>query len=310
LSRFEEFDLGRIHPQAIQERSSKVHIAEFARPAQSGASFQAFFDSLPHILAGEGIRRVVSAIARARQNSKPVMVTMGAHVIKCGLSPVLIDLIRRGIITSVALNGAGAIHDSEVALFGQTSEDVVSGLRTGTFGMSAETAGFLNDGARDAASSADGLGETLGRLLHHHAAYADLSVLAACHSAGIPATVHVALGTDIVHMHPSADGAAYGDASMRDFRILAACLQSLNGGGVLMNIGSAVVLPEVVLKGFAILRSAGLPLDDFTSVNLDFVQQYRSGQQILARTGELGATGIALTGHHEILIRRRVAISP
>jgi hypothetical protein len=302
MGRHYEFDLNRIHTQPIAERTSKVFVSDFAKPPRAESSFRNFFDSLPKILAGTGIRDAAQAVARARQNGKPVLFAMGAHVIKCGLSTVVIDLIDRGIITSISMNGAGAIHDSEIALFGATSEDVLAGLKDGTFGMSSETASFLNGASQDAMRSGCGLGESIGRLLLESSPNDRVSILAACARKAIPATIHVGIGTDIVHMHPSADGAAYGETSLRDFRILVGCLESLNGGGALLNVGSAVILPEVILKGFAILRSAGLPLQDFTSINLDFVQQYRSGQQIVLRTSQLGARGIALTGHHEIMI--------
>jgi hypothetical protein len=301
MSRYSEFDLSRIRAQPIARRTSKVDAADFARPARPGATFAEFFDSLPQILAGASLREAVDAIARAHRAGKPVIAAMGAHVIKCGLTPVITDLVGRGIITAVATNGAGAIHDSEIGLFGITSEDVAAGLKDGTFGMAEETATFLNDAAREAKTREDGLGETIGRLLSERGVGLE-SLFAACWQSGAPVTVHVGIGTDIVHMHDSADGASYGEASLRDFRILVNCLESLSGGGVLMNIGSAVVLPEVILKGFAVLRSAGIPLEEFTSINLDFIQQYRSGQQIVIRTTQLGAHGIAITGHHELVI--------
>ncbi len=288
---------------SVKGRSSEISIEQLARPPEKGRSLRGFVDTLPDILAGRSFRQLAKAVAQARTKGKPVIAGMGAHVVKCGLSPVMIALMREGVITAVATNGAGAIHDSEIALFGHTSEDVRAGLEHGTFGMTRETAGFMNGAAVTAREEELGLGESVGKcLLDAKAPHADLSIMATGFSLDIPVTVHVALGTDVTHMHPGADGSAYGEATMRDFRILTAAMKELGGGGVLLNLGSAVILPEVFLKAFSTLCNLGCDLSGMTCANLDFVQQYRPMQQIVNRVDALGATGISLAGHHEILI--------
>lgn len=302
-SNYEEINLSGIRTTSLAGRPSVVDAGAFARPAAPGRSVREMLDSMPDILAGRTIRRLAAAIAGARRNGKPVIMAMGAHVIKCGLSPVINDLMRREVVTAIALNGAGAIHDSEIALHGSTSEDVRSALPDGTFGMARETAGFINSSVAFARDEGLGFGEAVGRrLLETGAPHADLSLFATACSLGVPATVHAAIGTDITHMHPDADGAAYGDATHRDFRIFAAALKNVGGGGVLLNVGSAVILPEVALKAFSVLRNLGYDLSGMVGANLDFIQQYRSTQQIVNRLEALGGTGMSLTGHHEILI--------
>lgn len=302
-SRYPTVDLTELRTLSIAERRSKVDVRDFAKPHEPGSGIGAFLDSLPDIFAGSWMRTVIDRIASARVQGKPVVVTMGAHVIKCGLSPMLCDLMRRGVITALAMNGAGGIHDSEIARFGVTSEDVVDGMHTGLFGMAVETADFLNDSARAARDSSLGFGEVMGReLLNMHAPYASSSLMATAYECGVPVTIHACIGCDIVHMHPSADGSAIGDASMRDFRILTEAMRDLGGGGVLANIGSAVVLPETVLKAVTTLINLGCDMSGMFGVNLDFMQQYRSNQQVVARIKEIGGDGVALTGHHEIMI--------
>jgi len=302
-SKYGEIDTSGFNPKSIKGRASKVSIEQFAGSPGVGKSMGQFIDSLPDILAGRLLRDLASSIANAHRNGKPVIACMGAHVIKCGLSPVIIELMSKRILTTVATNGAGAIHDSEIALFGVTSEDVAEGLKQGNFGASKETAEFINQAVSNAYREKMGLGESVGRsIAESDAPYARASILAAGYQLGIPVTVHVAIGTDITHMHPGADGAAYGDASMRDFRILVAAMKHLGSGGVLLNLGSAVILPEVVLKGFAMLRNMGYDFSGMVGANLDFVQHYRSSQQVVARVELLGGRGIALTGHHEIMI--------
>jgi len=288
---------------SIADRASKVGKDDFASVHARGASVAEFIESFPDILAGRWVRTVMDRIVAARKNGKPCAVAMGAHVIKCGLSPIIIDLMRRGIITSLAMNGAGAIHDSEIAFFGKTSEDVVEGMRTGMFGMATETAAFLNDGARAAVDDDLGFGEALGRaVIESNAPNREISLLAAAYECSVPLTIHACIGCDIVHMHPGADGAAIGAASMRDYRILTEAIKNLGDGGVLMNIGSAVVLPEVILKAITTLINLGYSMKGMTGVNMDFVQHYRSNQQVVARVREIGGEGISLTGHHELLI--------
>lgn len=303
-SRYPEFDLTRIKPQPFAERASKVRVEDFAMAPAPGRSFAEFLTSLPNILAGSEIAQIAQAIVTARRNDRAVIASLGGHVVKTGLAPVLIALMERGLLTCLAVNGALAIHDAEIALFGATSEDVVAGLRSGTFGMARETSAFYNDTIRRGVAAGLGVGECLGRaLLEADAPHADKSLLAAAYRLNIPLTVHIALGTDIVHCHPNADGAALGEGTLRDFRILTHQMANLAHGGVLLNLGSAVVLPEVLLKAIALLRNRDPEgFTDFLGVNFDFIQHYRSNQQVVSRVKAIGGRGIALTGHHEIMI--------
>jgi hypothetical protein len=301
-SSFNEIDISKVRTRSIHDRESKVHVESFASAPTPGGGVLGLLESMPRILAGNDIRTVVNGIVKAKRSGRPVIVGIGGHVIKCGLGPVIADLIERGVVTTVAMNGAVAIHDTEIALFGHTSEDVYPALQDGSFGMTAETADFINSAVSRAASEGLGLGESIGKaLIESNAPHQSASILASTAQAGIPATVHVALGTDVVHMHPSADGAAWGEATMRDFRILVAALSEISGGA-LLNVGSAVVLPEVVLKAFSILKNQGHELHNFMTANLDFLRQYRSNEQIVARASAVGGKGAALTGHHEILL--------
>ncbi len=302
-SKYTRIDPTNLKTMSIEDRKSKVSVRDFARPCKPAATVAELLDSLPDILAGRTIRTVIDRIVAARSKGKPVIAAMGAHVIKCGLSPIVADLIRRRVITAIALNGAGAIHDVEVACFGETSEDVVDGMREGMFGMVRETADFLNQGARTAAREDLGLGEALGRtLVERDVPHRGVSLLAAAYESDVPVTIHVCVGCDIVHMHPSADGAAIGRSSMADVRILEQAMTDLGDGGVLMNIGSAVVLPEAILKALNMVINLGHDIRAMTGVNLDFVQHYRSNQQVVSRVRELGGDGISLTGHHELMI--------
>ncbi|MHC4605385.1 MAG: GSU2086 family protein [Planctomycetota bacterium] len=281
----------------IRRRKSLVSVKDFGRPT-SGRGAAEVLNSLPDIYAGKNLRTLVKEIARAHKRRKQVAVAMGGHVIKCGLGPHLIDLIRRGVITSVAMNGGASIHDYEISLIGKTSEDVAKGLKDGSFGMARETAGAYAEAAADGAWGR-GLGRALGELiLRNRNRHADLSVLAACARKGIPATVHVTIGADIVHMHPEVGGEALGESSMIDFRILTGVAARLERG-VWLNVGSAVVLPEVFLKAVTCARNLGFKLKEFTTANLDFIQHYRPSQNVLARPR---GRAIAITGHHEILI--------
>lgn len=302
-SKYPAVDLADLRTMSIADRKSKVDVRDFAKPYRAGSGLSEYMESMPNIFAGEWIRTVVERIASAHRAGKPVVVGMGAHVIKCGLSPILCDLMRRGVITALAMNGAGGIHDSEIARFGRTSEDVVEGMRTGMFGMAEETAEFLNGAAKAAWADRLGFGESLGKaLIEENAPHAGTSLLAVAYECGVPVTVHACIGCDIVHMHPSADGSAIGDASMRDFRILTEAMRNLGGGGVLANLGSAVVLPEVMLKAVTTLINLGCDMKGMVGVNLDFVQHYRSNQQVVARVREIGGEGYSLTGHHELMI--------
>ncbi len=304
MSRYPEFDLTKVETQPFSERTSKVSVRDFARPPSPNRSFAEFLGSLPNILAGPEIRTIAEAVVTARAKGRAVVLSLGGHIVKTGVSQPLIALMEQRMVTAVAVNGAFAIHDAEIALYGQTSEDVVSGLQSGTFGMSAETAAFYNGTISAGVSNRLGVGECLGKaLVEANAPFTESSLLAAAYRLGIPLTVHVAIGTDIVHAHPNADGAALGEGSMRDFRILTHQMEGLAGGGVLLNIGSAVVLPEVLLKSIALLRNRHKgTFTDFLGVNLDFIQGYRSNQQVVSRVKSIGGRGISLTGHHEIMV--------
>ena len=300
---YEEFDLSGVRTYPLQSRASKTHIADFARPVERGGSFRNWFESLPTILGGEDLRKVVRAIVAARRRDAGIVWGLGAHVIKTGVSPVLIDLMRRGWVSAVALNGAGIIHDFEIALSGGTSEDVDEALGPGRFGMAEETAMLLNDAIRRAARRQQGIGQAVAEFLAgRNPPHADHSIAVAAHRHGIPLTVHVAVGTDIIHMHPAASGAAIGEGSLRDFRYFTSTVARL-GGGVYLNCGSAVILPEVFLKAVALVRNQGISLDGLTTVNLDFLRMYRPQTNVVARpVAGTNGTGISLVGHHEVLI--------
>lgn len=307
---YQQLDLSVVRTYSVRERQNKVATAEFGKVLAPGASFAEFFDSLPDILAGQELRAVVDAIVTAHQNGRPVIITMGAHVIKVGLSPLLIDWMRRGVLTALATNGAGAVHDSEVARFGVTSEDVGAGIQSGMFGMARETGEFINGAAKIAQERNAGFGETLGDLLREEAApHQPLSLLAKGREYSVPVTIHVAIGSDIPHPQPSHDGAATGAATWNDFKIFANVMKNLSGG-VLLNIGSSVVLPTIIEKSLAVCRNLGYQVEDFTGVNLDFIQHYRSTWNPVRRANELTqgkGRGIAITGHHELTIPLLVA---
>ncbi len=296
-------DLNQVRTVPLQARANKVNLDRFARPPQPGRSFADFLRSLPAILAGSDFHNVVESIVRARRHGRPVILGMGAHVLKCGLSPILIELMRRGVLTAIALNGSGAIHDFELALIGETSEDVAAGLSDGTFGMVRETGELMNQAINGVLQHAEsGMGALLGeQLLALSAPHRDYSVLAAGRRFNVPVTVHVAVGTDIIHMHPSANGAALGQASFNDFRLLAGCVRELSGG-VYLNVGSAVVLPEVFLKAFTVAQNLGADLRDFTTVNMDMLMHYRPDENVVRRPPMVGGKGYALAGRHEIMI--------
>jgi rfaE bifunctional protein nucleotidyltransferase chain/domain len=295
-------DLTRLRTIPLADRVSTVGADQFAAPL-SFAGASAWLDALPRLLAGSDLRTLVQALAEAPARGRPVIAAIGAHVIKCGLAPVLLELMDRGVITGIATNGATIVHDVEIALAGKTSEDVTRGLRDGTFGMAEETHRFCNHAVRQGVAAGHGLGAAVGQaLLAADAPHAAVSLFAGAARRGVPVTVHVAIGTDVLHMHPTADGAAIGEGSLRDFRALTAQMAALGGGGVLLNVGSAVILPEVILKAFGILRNLGHDLTGFLSADLDFVRHYRGSRQVVERVKELGGRGIALTGHHEIML--------
>jgi hypothetical protein len=295
--RYEPVDLRLTRRVPASGQPHKVDIEQFAR---GPVPVSGFIEALPRLLAAEDLRRLVADILAARRADRPVLLMMGAHVVKCGLGPVVIALMERDLVTAVAMNGAASVHDCEIALLGHTSEDVAPAMERGVFGMTAETGEFLNRCISRAAKEGLGLGEALGADLRS-APHAEKSVLAAAHALGCQATVHVAIGTDIHHMHADADGAALGAASHTDFRLLAGAVRELTGG-VVMNVGSAVLLPQVFEKALAVARNTGSDVRNFTAANLDFVQLYRPGKSILEKARDLGGRGYALTGHHEIML--------
>lgn len=304
--------LDRIHTYPLASRQSKVTVQEFARVSRPGASVQEWIKTLPSILAGESFRAVVEALKRARRKRKPIIWGLGGHVIKVGAGPVLIDLMRRGYATAFAMNGAALIHDFEVALAGATSEDVPAALGSGSFGMADETGRDIHASIAHGAPLGLGLGESAGRFLAgaREAKFKKFSVLAFAYRSRIPVTVHEAIGTDIIHQHPAMDARALGAATYRDFLLLASLVRDMNGGGVYLNAGSAVMLPEVFLKCFSLAANLGRTPRGITTVNLDFIQHYRPLQNVVARPtaaalgarGQLRSHGYALTGHHEIMI--------
>lgn len=304
--------LDRVHTYPLKSRPSKVTVAEFAKPVRPGASVSQWLDSLPRILGAESFRAVVAALENARKKRKPMIWGLGGHVIKVGLGPVLIDLMRRGYITAIAMNGAAMIHDFEVGLVGATSEDVPAVLGKGRFGMAEETGRYINESIIAGGKAQIGIGEAVGRFLagSREAGFRKYSLLAAAYKLKIPVTVHEAIGTDIIHTHPAMDAAALGTATHLDFRLLAAQVQQMDVGGVYLNVGSAVVLPEVFLKCVSLAANMGRAPRGITTVNFDFIQHYRPVQNVVLRPTASAGTGrkrhrsqgYALTGHHEIMI--------
>jgi len=302
MTRYREADLSRLTTASVTTRPTRVTVADLARPVDP-ADAARVLDALPRQLGAEALREAVARTARSHRGGRPVVAMLGGHVIKVGVAPCLVSLLEAGIVTHVAMNGAAAIHDLELARIGRTSEDVEANLHAGTFGMVDETGDFMNAAAIDGARRGEGLGECWGRALVESAPpHAAASVLAATWRLGVPATVHVAIGTDTIHHHPACDGAALGATSLRDFRILAATLAEARGATVL-NLGSAVLMPEVFLKALAVARNLGASLDDLTTVNFDQIQHYRPRVNVVERpTRAPGARGFAITGHHEILL--------
>jgi deoxyhypusine synthase len=303
MSQYKQIELHKVKTVSIARRKNKVGLKDFARvydPRRK--SFSAFIKSLPDILAAKDLRVFVNDILKAVKSRKPVIVFIGAHVIKVGLGPLLIDLMKRKIITCISMNSAAAIHDVESALWGMTSEDVEENIKDGTFGMAKETGefinGHLNEGLVDGSA---GYGEVLGKALRN-APNANISVIATAYRLKIPVTVHAAIGTDIIHQQPSMSGAATGELSFRDFKVLSNVVKDLRGGGVVMNIGSAVVLPEVFLKSLTVARNLGYKANGFTTANFDMIQHYRPRMNVVMRPTKNGGKGYMFTGHHEIMI--------
>lgn len=300
-SRFPEVDLSKIRRVSIEERGGTVSVGEFVEPRDPGPEFDRVLEMVPDLFAGRDFRAAVSALGEAARGGRTFLFMFGAHVIKCGLSRLLIDLMERGVISALATNGAGAIHDYEIARWGVTSEDVAAGLLDGTFGACAETADGMNAAVARGSDEGLGFGESIGRALADAGApNRDASIFARAHELKIPVTVHVAVGTDIVHEHASADGGAIGRASLTDFRILAEVVGSLEGG-VVVNAGSAVVLPEVFLKALAVARNLGRARS-FTAVSLDMAEPYRAMVNVVGRPTAESGLGIALRGRHELLL--------
>ncbi|QTA90123.1 hypothetical protein [Desulfonema magnum] len=299
---FKPIDLSELKTYSLSKRKSKVCTDDFAGVWKAGSGFKDFFDCLPNILAAGDIREVISSMATAFENKKTIAVAMGAHVIKVGLNPIIIDLMERGIIKAVAMNGAGIIHDSEVAMTGQTSEDVAASLGDGMFGMARETGAFLSDAIQKAGQDSLGLGQAVGlSIIENKLLFMDKSILAAGARLGVPVTVHIAIGTDIIHMHPQFDAKEAGGASHRDFRTFASVVATLEHG-VYLNVGSAVILPEVFLKAITLVRNLGHHVENFTTVNMDFIRHYRPMTNVVNRPTSEGGRGFNLVGHHEIML--------
>lgn len=299
---YPRLDLTRVKTYKLAQRKSKVQIQDFAQPHKPGSSLSDFLSNLPSILAARDFKAVISAVVQAHRQDKMIIAGLGAHVFKVGLNPIIIDLMERGVLKTIALNGAGIIHDFELALVGKTSEDVDREINSGMFGMAEETGLVLNTTITNGVKQGMGIGEAVGRhILSERYPYQKMSVLAAGARLGIPISVHVAIGTDIIQMHPSVDGAAVGQGSLLDFRLLAHSVSRMESG-VYLNIGSAVLLPEVFLKAVTLARNLGYILKRFTTVNMDFLQHYRPLTNVVRRPTQQGGKGYTLTGHHEIMV--------
>lgn len=301
MKRYKPVSLKKIKTYSLSKRKSKVEIASAALLYESGNSFSDFIKGLPEILAAKDFRAVVRAIIDARKNKRPVILGMGAHPIKVGLSPIIIGLIEKGIVTAIATNGACIIHDFELSFTGQTSEDVAEELCKGTFGMAKETGEYINKAINSGVQKGLGIGKSLGEMIQNSKfKYKNMSIFGTAYKLGLPATVHVAIGTDIIHMHPQADGRSLGEGSHRDFKLFTSVVSDLEGG-VYINLGSAVIMPEVFLKALTIARNLGNKVENFTTVNMDFIQHYRPHQNVLKRPTFKKGCSYALTGHHEIM---------
>ncbi len=301
MGRYPELDLSRVRTVSLSGRESLVSVDAFVDPEALGREGDPF-DAFPEILAGRAVRDLADRMAAAARAQRPVLVMLGGHVVKTGVTPCLTRLAEVGVISAFAANGAVAIHDTEIALAGRTSERVERGLATGEFGMARETAEFVNRAATEGAEREEGLGEALGRLLLSASPpFLRYSLIAAAYRLGLPFTLHVAIGADVIHQHPSCDGRSVGETSLRDFRILSAVLRDIDGG-VVVNLGSAVLLPEVFLKALNVARNLGHSASGFAAANCDFIQHYRPGRNVLDRPTARDGEAYALTGHHEILV--------
>ena len=302
MNEYSPLDFSGLHTYSIHGRTSKVTVADFAKPLASGATMTDFLASLPNQLMGHDFPELVNRLAAVRQAGRPLLIGMGAHVIKVGLNPLLIDLMEREVITGLALNGAGIVHDTEIAMAGRTSEEVEQVLGTGAFGAARETGEVVNAAISRGANNDTGIGQAVGEfLLERNFPHNDMSLLASARRLGVPVTVHVAMGTDIVHIHPTADGAAIGKAGHQDFRLFCAMVADLEGGAYL-NFGSAVLLPEVFLKALTVARNLGHTVDHFVTANFDFIRHYRPTTNVVNRPTASGGKGYNVTGHHELMI--------
>ena len=303
-------ELAGVKTYPLASRPSKVNLNDFARPLDGGASMRDFLESLPNVLAVQSLKHIAQRMRRARELQKPIIWGIGGHVIKTGLAPLLIDLMDDGFVSAIAANGSVLVHDAEIAMIGSTSEDVDATLQEGVFGGADETGNLLNRAAQEGAQDQIGLGEAVGRsLLALEPQHRNYSLLCAAYAARVPFTVHLTIGGDIAHFHPTVDGAALGATSHTDFRLLAELVKRMDGGGVYLNVGSAVVLPEVFLKCVTLVRNLGHPLTDITTANFDFIQSYRPLTNVVRRPTEKGAgEGYSITGHHELTIPLLAAI--
>lgn len=303
-AKFEPLDFDHIKTYDLASRPSKVTIADFAQPIKADDSLKFFLDKLPNFLAVKSLRQIAAQVRRARDLQKPIVWGIGGHVVKTGLAPILIDLIDKNFVTAIAANGSVLVHDSEIAHVGFTSEDVDASLGAGDFGAARETGEILNQAAKRAALDRIGLGEAMGReLSEQNLPHAQMSLLCETYKRKIPLTAHLAIGADIGHFHPSANGADLGAATHTDFRLFCQIVRLLNGGGVYLNLGSAVILPEIFLKAVTVVRNLNFPLEDFTTANFDFIQHYRPTTNVVRRPTANGAgRGFSITGHHEIMI--------
>lgn len=296
-------NINKVKTYSVTQRKSKVEIEDFTKAPLRRATFSGFFNSLPNILKAKDIRAIVNAAVTARNKEKAVIFMAGAHVIKCGLNPIVIELINKKVITCLTLNGAGIIHDFEIALGGVTSEDVGEGLKEGKFGMARETADFINNAITEGVGSGLGLGYSVAKKISDSKLrYKKLSILYQAYKNKVPVTVHVGIGTDIIHQHPSFNASLTGEGSLRDFHLLAENICRINNGGVVLNFGSAVMLPEVFLKALNLARNLGNKVKDFTTANFDMLYHYRPMQNVVTRPTEAGGKGYYIVGHHEIML--------
>jgi len=304
MKKYHPIDTSTVKTYSIKTRNNKVNVREhFGKPVAAGLTCAGLLDSLPRLLGADALRAVAAKVVEARQKDRPVVLAMGGHVIKCGLQPVLKSLIEADMITAVAMNGSAAIHDFEVSLTGATSEEVGDVLHSGDFGFADETGAGMNRALKDGMDRGIGFGQAIGEwIIEHQHPFKGYSLLATCVDNGLPVTAHVAMGTDIIHQHPEMDGAVTGEMSFRDFRLIASVVADLGDGGVWLNVGSAVIMPEVFLKALSIAKNLGHRVEKFTTANFDMNQHYRPMQNVIKRPTSGSGNGYAIVGHHEINI--------